>query len=730
MLGSILALYFGLRYDRFSHLPGTNPADPQPGIGDEPPQIEDAGSAEPAVEPTGEPPENSVQPGAETAFNLADFYSIPQRLPILAVLLFWSVASLVAYSVAGEKMPWLTVHIALPLLLASGWGLGFLVDTTTWNKVANRSSLLALALMPVFIASTFGIFASLFGANPPFAGNTLEQLQTTSVFFFSVLACLASAAGILYLLRGWEGRQILRLVTVVFFAILAVLTARTAYRASFINYDHATEFLVYAHAARGPKDILAQVEEISKRTTRGKDIVVAYSGDAQYPYLWYFRDYPNVRWFGDKPTRDLRDAPIILAGEDVFNKMDPVVADNYIMYEYMRLWWPMQDYWNLDWERVSTALSSPEYRQALWDIWLNRDYSRYAKLTGSNSLTLENWQPSARMRMYIRKDIVAQIWNYGVQPSVVNAPVEDPYLSGMIQLAPDAPPIGLAGTNPGEFQAPRGLAVAPDGTIYVTDLRNNRIQHFSADGQLINAWGTFADISKGEAPGGTFYEPWDVAVAQDGTVFVSDTWNHRIQAFTPAGEFIRTWGYFGQAENSDAFWGPRGLAIDSAGRLYVADTGNKRIAIFEPDGTFVTQFGTTGFDPGQFDEPTGVAIDKDGIVYVADTWNQRVQSFAPDATGQFFTPLRQWDISGWYGQSLDNKPYLKVSPLTGNVFVADPEGYRILEFTNEGVYVRGWGNYSTGADGFGLVSGLSFDQQGGLWVSDGANNHLLHFTLP
>ncbi|HMN61529.1 MAG TPA: NHL repeat-containing protein, partial [Anaerolinea sp.] len=331
---------------------------------------------------------------------------------------------------------------------------------------------------------------------------------------------------------------------------------------------------------------------------------------------------------------------------------------------------------------------------------------------------------------YIRKDIVAQIWNYGVQPSVVSAPVEDPYLSKMITLAPDLAPIGQSGSNPGEFQAPRGLAVAPDGSLYVADSRNNRIQHFSADGQLINTWGTFADISKGEAPAGTSSEPWDVAVAQDGTVFVSATWNHRTQASTADGQFLRQWGYFGQAENSDAFWGPRGLAIDAAGRVYVADTGNKRIAIFEPDGTFVAQFGTAGLDPGQFDEPTGVAVAPDGTVYVADTWNQRVQAFVPDSSGKFFTPLRQWDITGWYGQSLDNKPYLKVDPLNGHVFVADPEGYRILEFTADGEFVRGWGTYSTNPDGFGLVSGLAIDAKGGLWVSDGANNRLLHFTLP
>jgi hypothetical protein len=99
---------------------------------------------------------------------------------------------------------------------------------------------------------------SLLGTNPPFQGNTLEQLQATSRFVVSVVAVAASLGGILYLLRDWRSGQIANLAAVVVFAALALLTARAAYRASFINYDQATEYLVYAHAARGPKDALAQ----------------------------------------------------------------------------------------------------------------------------------------------------------------------------------------------------------------------------------------------------------------------------------------------------------------------------------------------------------------------------------------------------------------------------------------------------------------------------------------
>ena len=97
-----------------------------------------------------------------------------------------------------------------------------------------------------------------------------------------------------------------------------------------------------------------------------------------------------------------------------------------------------------------------------------------------------------------------------------------------------------------------------------------------------------------------------------------------------------------------------------------------------PDGNYLAQFGSAGLDPGQFDEPVGIAIDENGILYVADTWNQRVQTFTPAADGLSFTPLKQWDVAGWVGQSLDNKPFIAVDNAR-HVFVTDPEGFRVIE---------------------------------------------------
>ena len=53
--------------------------------------------------------------------------------------------------------------------------------------------------------------------------------------------------------------------------------------------------------------------------------------------------------------RTLEDAPLIIAGSDKYAKIDAIVRDNYYAYEYMRLWWPMQDYWDLTFDRVKSS---------------------------------------------------------------------------------------------------------------------------------------------------------------------------------------------------------------------------------------------------------------------------------------------------------------------------------------------------------------------------------------
>jgi predicted membrane-bound mannosyltransferase/sugar lactone lactonase YvrE len=727
-----------------------------------------------------------------------------------ALMTWWVITSIIAYSVAGERMPWLTLHIAWPMILFTGWAIGQIIESVTRAVTEETPWRPALAILvtAVFAISIFSVIRSVFGPTPPFQGTELVQLQATSAFFFPLatgigaaillfslmrkdlaslgLILLASvviiaagssiingawlltsqttpgfdpsaansygikfAAAFLALLLGiggmaWLSRlprpsPLVGYAVLTVFGLLAVQTARTSFRANYINYNDATEYLVYAHGAGPVKEVIAQVTEISKRTTGGMNAIVAYDASApdtgvSWPFVWYLRDFTAQRSF-DNPTRALREAVAVIVDQKNFDKIEAALGDGYYRFDYIRMWWPNQDYFGLTRERTLNAITNPEIRAGVFDIWFNRDYTRYAQATGSSTMTLTTWQPSDQMRLYVRKDVASQIWNYGVGPSAASL-AADPYEAGTVAL-PAEQVIGGERYQPAGLNAPRSIAAGLNDDFYIADSNNNRILHITSDGNLLQEFGTFGDLSTGNAPPGTFFEPWGVAVGPDGSVYVTDTWNHRVQKFSRDGNPLKTWGQFGQPSPEDPaskgyFWGPRGIAVDSQGRVFVADTGNKRIVVFDANGNYLTEFGSGGFDPGQFDEPVGVAIGSDGTVYVTDTWNQRIQSFVPTETGEgeiLYQPLAQWDVSGWFGQSLDNKPFIAVDR-NNNVFVTDPEGYRVIEFTSTGEFVRTWGDFGAGLDQLGLPSGIAVDPLGFIWVTDSGNNRILKYRLP
>ena len=297
----------------------------------------------------------------------------------------------------------------------------------------------------------------------------------------------------------------------------------------------------------------------------------------------------------------------------------------------------------------------------------------------------------------------------------------------------------ITGSASGQLNAPRGIAVAPDDSLYVADSRNNRIQQFDPNGNVLETFGQkssgcpYATIPPADIPIGTFCEPWAVAVSPDGQwIYVADTWNHRIQKLSADGTPVKAWGtpnYDPSSKEPFGLWGPRSIIVDAQGHVIVADTGNKRILVYDADGNFISQLGEGGTAVGQFDEPIGMTIDTRGNLFVADTWNQRIQVFAPTTDLTSYVSSVQWDVAGWNSQSLDNKPYLAADQ-HDHIFATDPDSFRVLEFTTSGNFVHTWGEYGLSSTNFGMPSGISVDSQGRIWVSDMANNRIIRFTLP
>jgi DNA-binding beta-propeller fold protein YncE len=575
-----------------------------------------------------------------------------------------------------------------------------------------------------------------------------------------------------------------RLAGLIGLIALAALTIRTGWIWNIINYDSALEFGVYAHGGPGVKEVVKQIDELSQRSTGGKLLKVGFDADASWPFYWYLRDYPNKFQMSNTPSRTDLDVPVIISSAATWNSVDSATRKTHSYWQGHRIWWPMEDYKKFaecpatesdattgasdsvsaydensdgtidDAEKargksrcdayfirhipesivtIGHWLIDPERRSALVDIFLNRDYARYAELrgltanseNGAKPLTPNNWPLVDDFRLYVRKDIGNSIWTEavgGVRPTTPEQ--ADPYLQGWRDVAA-VQVWGSIGTAAGQFQSPHSIAVSADGSIYVADGFNHRVQKFNARGEYVASIGT----PSGQIPNppeGTFNEPWGVAVAPDGSIYVADTWNHRIEHFKADGAFIKGWGTMadtgGKATGSEGlFYGPRGIVVDATGRVLVADTGNKRVQVFDKDGQFITQMGGGGLDQGRFDEPVGVAVDAKGNIIIADTWNGRVQVL--DSMG---APLAAWDIDGWLDKERVGKPYLAVDTQS-RVYVADEVSQRVLIFDETGKYLGGFGQYGTDDHGFTMPGGIIVDKDGFIYVVDTGSGRVLKF---
>src|SRR5690606_35499028 len=125
---------------------------------------------------------------------------------------------------------------------------------------------------------------------------------------------------------------------------------------------------------------------------------------------------------------------------------------------------------------------------------------------------------------------------------------------------------------------------------------------------------------------GQVNEPVGLA-ARDGTVYLADTWNARVQLFTEELVPLFQWpidGWEGESTDNKPY-----LAVDGEGHVFVTDPENQRILIFDGDGNYLGRFGQQGPGLDRFALPNGIATDDEGNVYIADAHNNRVVRYPP-----------------------------------------------------------------------------------------------------
>lgn len=214
------------------------------------------------------------------------------------------------------------------------------------------------------------------------------------------------------------------------------------------------------------------------------------------------------------------------------------------------------------------------------------------------------------------------------------------------------------------------LAVALDGTIYVADGGNFRVQAFDPTGKFLFAWGT-----RGRADG-EFEVPWAIATDRQGNVYVGD-FTGTIQKFDGSGKYLARFGKGRGAGEAQFVGAVDDIETDSQGYIYAADRKSGRIQKFDSTGNFVTQWEQCG---GAVLDIRGLAVDAGGTVYAATRSGQRICIF--DSDGNLLALFGKEGLRD--GEFLFGDSLLDIAVSEeGSLYVVDSAGQRLQKFTRD-----------------------------------------------
>ncbi|KAB8145165.1 TIGR03663 family protein [Chloroflexia bacterium SDU3-3] len=701
-------------------------------------------------------------------------------------LVFWFFGSLVAYSWAGEKMPWLVTHIALPGNLLFAWGLGKLLGRMPWRDIPTIGRVVipsSLVLLLITIGVMFWRLTDK-GSVGMTAGSSLiaglVPLVVSGVLIFIILT-LAQRI-------GWRATGGLAVLTVC--TLLALYSIRASWMVVYDHPDTPRELLIYTQSSPDVPLIVNDLNTLAISQTRNsrtdKDDagglsmpVIIDNGDSSgdgslsWPFQWYLRDYQRLEnrsadFFRDAtansfdvtmPDGSTKPAPVVMAySQHITPQAAKALEANYVKRYDSKLNW-----WFPEGDLSGCNPETPGYKQFFYSSW-SVEQAKADKDCASIDFATAKYQPplapiawvfdqshwpdlwrfvmwrdlpeplqisGREMQVWVRKDLAPA--------ASTSAPAGSAGASSTLRLMAEQA-VGSLGGQEGQLTEPRSAAVDSKGNIYVVDTASNRVTVYSPEGAVLRTFG-----SLGAGPG-QFNEPRGIAVDLQGNIYVADTWNARIAKFDANGTFLKSWGEgkedfgngrtatttdrseAGNQANQLGFFGPRGVAVDSKGNVYITDTGNRRVVVTDTEGNYRYQWGYEGSQDGQFTEPIGIAVDSFGNVYVADVWNGRVQVFSTGIDQVSPTPSSVWSVPGWQANSYDD-PFIAVSP-DGRVYVTVPGENLIRAYTANGEPLLSWGGSGNDLASMNLPTGIATDASGNVYATDRGNGRVLRFRVP
>jgi DNA-binding beta-propeller fold protein YncE len=270
-----------------------------------------------------------------------------------------------------------------------------------------------------------------------------------------------------------------------------------------------------------------------------------------------------------------------------------------------------------------------------------------------------------------------------------------------------------------------GVAVDSRQQVYVFNRGEHPVIVFDSDGNVQRSWGE-----------GFFARPHGICIGPDDAVYCVDDLGHTVHRFSPTGELLLTLGVRGTHSDTGytdeapkvlrgagPFHGPTNVAVAPDGSFYVSDGyRNACVHKFASDGRLLLSWGEPGSGPGQFMLPHGIAVGDDGVVYVGDRANNRIQLFGPD--GDYRTEWRGLSLPCDVHVAGDHAYVAELGTAAGRpVAPGSGPGSRVSVLSLDGLLLARWGERRIGSDpceagNFAAAHGIRADAGGDLYVGE------------
>ena len=233
-------------------------------------------------------------------------------------LVHWALASLLLYTVAGEKMPWLLTHMALPFAVLAGRYIGQLLQEIRWPSTIRAGGVALLLSAPLLLLALRALVTTV---DPD--RSSIGAWSFAGALAFTLILLLAGA--LLWLRLG--NRRSLQMVTVSLLALMAIFTVRAAVQATYVNKDDPVEMLVYSQVSGDVPWVMREIERVARESGKGKELtVLADTSNASFaPWHWYLRNFENVSYLDMTVHQGAIESSVVILSDSNRSKINPVI---------------------------------------------------------------------------------------------------------------------------------------------------------------------------------------------------------------------------------------------------------------------------------------------------------------------------------------------------------------------------------------------------------------------